>query len=54
MVEPMEAAFCSDAAATHRQIIKRFQLLFGRDMTAKERQTFFLPDNDSSLAEEKK
>jgi hypothetical protein len=41
---------CEEPAMTDRQIIKRFQLLFGRDMTPRERQVFFLPDA-TTLAE---
>jgi hypothetical protein len=41
---------------THHQIIKRFRKLFGRDMTSKERDIFFLPDflPDATPAEEEK
>jgi hypothetical protein len=31
-----------------RQIITRFRKLFGREMTAKERQIFFLPNDAPS------
>jgi hypothetical protein len=33
---------------SHHQIIKRFRKLFGRDMTPRERDIFFLPDEDPS------
>jgi hypothetical protein len=54
MADPKESNFYRDAAMTDSQIIKRFQLLFGRDMTPKERRIFLLPDNDSTLTEEEK
>jgi hypothetical protein len=44
MVEPTESN--SDPTITDRQIIKRFQLLFGRDMTPQERKAFFMPDDE--------
>jgi len=36
---------------THLQILQRFKKLFGREMTPKERNIFFLPDA-AKLAEE--
>jgi hypothetical protein len=44
-----EANSAPDAAMTDQEIIKRFRLLFGRDMTPRERQIFFLPDDDTSF-----
>jgi hypothetical protein len=38
---------------THRQIINRFEKLFGGKMTARERDIFFLPDDTPSAEEEK-
>jgi hypothetical protein len=38
---------------THHQIINRFKKLFGRDMTPKERDIFFLPDEAISAEGEK-
>jgi hypothetical protein len=30
---------------SHREILRRFKKLFGRNMTPKERRVFFLPDD---------
>ena len=43
MENPSEAHSYPDML-THHQIIQRFRKLFGRDMTPKERDIFFLPD----------
>jgi hypothetical protein len=51
MGKPEEERSYPDPAMTHHQIIERFQKLFGRDMTPKERDIFFLPD-DALLAQE--
>jgi hypothetical protein len=55
MEKPDEAHSYLDML-THHQIIKRFKKLFGRDMTPKERDIFFLPDflPDATPAEERK
>jgi hypothetical protein len=40
----------TEATLTHQQILQRFKQLFGRDMTPKERQAFFLLDDPSDTA----
>jgi len=46
MEKPVEESYPD--LLSDRQIIRRFIKLFGRDMTPKERQIFFLPDNATS------
>jgi hypothetical protein len=45
MVEPKEAR-STPHPMSDLQIITRFRELFGRDMTPKERNIFFLPEDD--------
>jgi hypothetical protein len=43
-----EEAHSAPDIMSHHQIIERFKKLFGRDMTPKERDIFFLPDEAPS------
>jgi len=44
-MDELEEARLREAMMSHREILLRFKRLFGREMTPKERQSFFLgPD----------
>jgi len=42
-MDELEEARLRDAMMSHHEIMVRFKKLFGREMTPKERQSFFLP-----------
>jgi hypothetical protein len=45
-VDELEEARLREATMSHQEILVRFKKLFGREMTPKERQAFFLgPDS---------
>jgi hypothetical protein len=45
-VDELEEAHLREATMSHQGILMRFKKLFGREMTPKERQAFFLgPDS---------
>jgi hypothetical protein len=50
-MDELEEARLREATMSHREIMVRFKKLFGREMTPKERQTFFMP-YDPPLREE--
>jgi hypothetical protein len=50
-MDELEEARLRDAMMSHHEIIQRFKKHFGREMTPKERQAFFLP-HDSSISPE--
>ena len=41
--------FIPEESLTHEEILLRFKKVFGRDMTAEERHSFFLPPELESL-----
>jgi hypothetical protein len=43
VMDELEEARLRDAMMSHHEIMVRFKKLFGREMTPKERQSFFLP-----------
>jgi len=51
-MDELEEARLRDAMMSYHEIIQRFKKLFGREMTPKERQAFFLPDDSSISPEE--
>jgi hypothetical protein len=50
-MDELEEARLREATMSHHEIMVRFKKLFGREMTPKERQNFFLP-HDSAATEE--
>jgi hypothetical protein len=42
-MDELEEVRLRDATMSHHEIMLRFRKLFGREMTPKERQAFFLP-----------
>jgi hypothetical protein len=42
-MDELEEARLREATMSHPEILTRFKKLFGREMTPKERQSFFLP-----------
>jgi hypothetical protein len=46
--ELLEEAILREATMSHHEIVARFKKLFGREMTPKERQSFFLPYDSKS------
>jgi hypothetical protein len=51
-MDELEEACLREATMSHREILLRFKRLFGREMTPKERQNFFLPHDSSAATEE--
>jgi hypothetical protein len=51
-VDELEEVRLRDATMSHHEIMVRFKKLFGREMTPKERQAFFLPHDSSRGPEE--
>ena len=47
-MDELEEARLRDAMMSHHEIMARFKKLFGREMTSKERQSFFLPYDSKS------
>ena len=51
-MDELEEVRLRDATMSHHEIMVRFRKLFGREMTPKERQAFFLPHDSSAVPEE--
>jgi hypothetical protein len=51
-MDELEEMRLRDATMSHHEIMVRFRKLFGREMTPKERQAFFLPHDSSAVPEE--
>ena len=51
-MDELEEARLRDATMSHHEIMLRFRKLFGREMTPKERQAFFIPHDSSAVPEE--
>ena len=52
-MDELEEVRLRDATMSHNEILLRFKKLFGREMTPKERQAFFLPHDSSVVTAEK-
>ena len=53
MDDPEESILKEAEMMSHEEIIKRFRRVLGRDMTPKERNAFFLPNQYTPPQEEK-
>jgi len=51
-MDELEEMRLRDATMSHHEIMVRFRKLFGREMTPKERQAFFLSHESSAVPEE--
>ena len=51
-MDELEEVRLREPTMSHHEIMPQFKKLFGREMTPKERQAFFLPHDSSAVPEE--